>query len=70
MSDHTSAALFGELFKRFAKNPTDENKKIAHWFWNHRGEYDFNVYQMYCDEALVVLGLAHKNEDGWVEYEK
>lgn len=58
MADRTSAALFGKIFELLAKNPTDENKKIALEIWPFRSEYDFNEYQMDADDSLQILGLA------------
>lgn len=68
MADRTSAALFGGIFEHLAANPDDRNKTFAEWLWSQTGDYDFNYYQMGCDEALVKLGLAAKGDDG-VTYE-
>jgi hypothetical protein len=58
MADRTSASLFGRIFNLLAVNPTEENKHIARQIWPLRKEYDFNDYQMYCDDELIKLGLA------------
>lgn len=58
MADRTSAGLFGTIFELLAKNPTDEHKAIAKEIFSKTGDYDFNNYQMYADEALLTLGLA------------
>jgi hypothetical protein len=58
MADRTSASIFGQIFDLLAKNPTDEHKEMAKQIWPLRREYDFNDYQMDCDEALVKLDLA------------
>lgn len=58
MSDRTSAGVFGKMFNLLAKNPTDEHKEIAKELWPEIQEYDFSEYQMYCDDALIALGLA------------
>lgn len=64
MADRTSAALFGKFFEVLAKNPTKENISIAKdLYYNECGNYDFNTYQMYADEALIILGLAHISLD-------
>jgi len=68
MADRTSAGLFGRFFDILARNPTDENKKIARELLNESREYDFNYYQMYSDESLVILGLATQDTDGTVIY--
>lgn len=58
MADRTSASLFGTVFKLLAENPTDEHKTMAGKLWPLTRDYDFSPYQMYCDEALITLGLA------------
>lgn len=63
MSDRTSAEIFAIIFEELAKNPTEEHKAIARKIWPKRTQYDFSDYQMYCDEALVKLGLAAKVDD-------
>jgi hypothetical protein len=63
MADRTSAGLFGKIFNLLAKNPTDEHKKIAAEIWPETHEYDFNPYQMNCDDALVALDLARNGID-------
>lgn len=63
MADRTSAGLFGKIFELLAKNPTDEHKTIALEIWPMTQEYDFNKYQMDCDDALVALGLAYEGPD-------
>lgn len=69
MADRTSAAIFGDLFILLAENPTEEHKNIARKMWPKRTEYDFDDYQMGCDEALIALGLAKKGPEG-IEYLK
>jgi len=61
MSDRTSAGLFSRIFGLLSKHPTKEHKCIAREIWPLRKEYDFSDYQMYCDDALMALGLAKKN---------
>ena len=63
MADRTSAGLFGKIFELLAKNPTDEHKAIAKEIFAETGDFDFNYYQMYADEALMKLGLARKGVD-------
>lgn len=58
MADRTSAALFASIFEMLAENPTDEHKLIARRIWPKTREYDFQPYQMFCDEELAKLGLA------------
>jgi hypothetical protein len=62
MADRTSAALFGRMFE-FLADPTADRQALANQLWRETGEYDFNAYQMYCDDALIKLGLAHKGTD-------
>lgn len=47
-----------------AEHPiTDQHRQWARKFWNQSMEFDFRPYQMYCDDALVALGLARVVED-------
>lgn len=62
MADRTSAGLFASIFGILAERPDDRAKEIARRIWPLRGEYDFNDYQMGCDEELLVLGLAKLGE--------
>lgn len=61
MSDRTSAAIFGEIFGVLADElPAGEKRDaLAKRFWLMSQDYDFNEYQMECDEVLLELGLAH-----------
>lgn len=63
MADRTSAGIYGNFFNILAKNPTDENKAIAAELWEGKNEFDFSAYQMYADDALIVLGLARMGID-------
>lgn len=63
MADRTTAELFRTIFELLAKNPTEENKKIALRIWPLRSEYDFSNYQMDADASLVILGLAKMEID-------
>ena len=68
MGDSTSAEIFGKQFKRLAKRPiTEEKRKLAAALWNDMREFDFSMDEMYCDKALIDLGLAKKvkGEDGY-----
>jgi hypothetical protein len=60
MADRTSAALFAEIFEVIANDITDPKRQqeLAEEFWEKIGHYDFDFYQMYCDDALIKLGLA------------
>jgi hypothetical protein len=66
MADRTSAAIFGRQFERLAKGRIPERKlKEAREVWRDSWNYDFNPYQMGCDEALLRLGLAQdRGEEG------
>ena len=67
MSDRTTAGVFCKVFCALAREPiTEETKTIARGLYQDTGEYDFNKYQMECDDALIALGLARrgKDEDG------
>ncbi len=64
MADRTSASLFAMIFEYLA---TDKNighaKKLARNIYGWTYNYDFRSYQMYCDEALLTLDLAKRDED-------
>lgn len=66
MSDRTSASLFARVFKHLAADPTPKNLEFAKELWKDTREYDFGYYQLYCDDELLVLGLAQPctNQDG------
>lgn len=63
MADRTSARLFGTIFELLAENPTEDHKTLARKIFDETGDYDFNNYQMYVDDALIKLGLAIKGID-------
>ena len=63
MADRTTAALFGKIFNLLSENPDQRAKQIAIEIWGERTEFDFCEYQMYCDEALIKLGLAKRVSD-------
>lgn len=63
MADRTTAALFAAIFEHLAEQPDDRSKAFAKWLWRQTGEYDFSPYQMYCDTALLELGLAERSKD-------
>ena len=62
MSDRTSAYLFGEIFKWLAENPDDRSRKFAKKLKGMARDYDFDEYQMYCDDALKTLGVKDDPE--------
>lgn len=61
MSDRSSAEIFGMVFEYLAEIPDERAKKMAKKMLEASANYDFSAYQMYCDEALIKLGLAKKN---------
>lgn len=65
MADRTSAGLFGEIFNMLAFElpPECGRFKLAQRFFEMMSGYDFDPCQMEADEALVELGLAHKQGD-------
>lgn len=70
MSDHTSAEIFGDIFKRLAAPDECEapccfsqRLLLARWLWRQTQCYDFRPVQMGCADALVTLGLARKLPD-------
>ena len=59
MADRTSAELFGMFFEFLAEDPKNvRNVAFAEELWDKQGGYDFDHYQMYCDDALIALGFA------------
>lgn len=63
MADRTSAGLFGRIFEMLAANPTDDHKKFAIEILSMRHDFDFSVYQMEADEALLALDVAEQYEE-------
>jgi hypothetical protein len=63
MADRNSAAIFGSFFTRLASDPTEQHMDWAKEMWNETLGYDFSPYQMYCEEALIVLGLCRMKID-------
>ncbi len=61
MADRTTAGLFATIFTLLAETPTDEHKAMAAKLWPLTRQYDFSPYQMYCDDALISLGVAHRD---------
>jgi hypothetical protein len=70
MADRTSARIFGLFFNHLAKNPTEENITLAKELTKELTNYDFSLYQMDADEALITLGLAKiQYDEKWDEDE-
>ena len=69
MADRTSARIFGMVFEYLAKDPSIEGVEMAEYMWKESRNYDFSPYQMYCDDALITLGLATEIYDDEVEQE-
>ncbi len=61
MADRTSAGLFGSIFDALASGEQLDPQSV----WDMTGGYDFNPYQMGCDDALEKLDLLRQctNED-------
>ena len=62
MADRTSASVFATVFEALAEPGELDRKAVAAKLWRAMDDYDFSPYQMYCDEALVRLGLAKNCE--------
>lgn len=62
MADRSSARMFAEIFNLLASDEPFDRKAMARHFWKQTRDYDFNAYQMYCDEALIKLGLARVDD--------
>ena len=67
MADRTSAELFSDIFQLLANDEPVDRKAMARELYKTAQAFDFSWYQMYCDEALIKLGLAREGDDG-VEY--
>ncbi len=61
MSDSTSAEIFGMLFEELAKGT--KPKDLAKKMWAEMGQYDFDPYDMDCQDALIALGLCEETDD-------
>jgi len=67
MADRTSAALFGLMFDELAKHCEESwVVDLAQSLWDETWKYDFNQYQMYCDDSLIKLGFASRDKSGVV----
>ena len=62
MSDHSSAYLFGELFRELARDDFDRDD-FARKLWKHMEGLDFHWAEMHADTALKKFGLARKRID-------
>ena len=67
MADRSGAAMFGRIFNLLMKADRGELppslKETAEQFYEETRSYDFNGYQMGCDEALQHFGLAEERTD-------
>lgn len=74
MTDRTSASIFAGMFKMLATAKKEQFPqhvdKMAQDLYASTLFYDFGDGQMDCDAALVVLGLAYKDEDGSMVYKR
>ena len=68
MTDHTSARIFRDVFCHLAACCTEECISIAQSLWLGLDHYDFTDSDLHCDEALIGLGLARRDDDGVVHY--
>jgi len=76
MADRNSCEAFAFFFKELAHEvDSDKNNVLtAHALeglalraWRKSSEFDFADYQLDCDDALIILGVARKTDAG-VEY--
>lgn len=68
MSDRTSSLVFATVFEHLADpellmTDPEQAKRLARKMWKLMSDYDFSPYQMYCDDALIKLGLARRVPD-------
>lgn len=61
MADRSAAEAFHCIFEELAKPkyPNHLVKEIAQAIAKATEEFDFTADEMYCDEALIALGLEH-----------
>jgi len=62
VSDRAAAEIFGTVFEALARDDFDQvlfAKELMQMTFN----YDFNSYQLCCDQALLKLGLAKRTTD-------
>ena len=57
MADRTAAAIFGSVFELLAEQPDNRSRVMAKKLMKLTRMYDFNPYQMECDDALDKLGI-------------
>jgi hypothetical protein len=65
MADRQGAELFQRLFKEVAKihgimDDPHDLRGLVDLLWDEIRRFDFNLWQLEADEALVKLGLAVK----------
>jgi hypothetical protein len=63
VADRSAAELFANVFELLANDDWQDRRALALKFWDMMHNYDFSPYQMYCDKALLELGLARKEID-------
>jgi len=68
MADRLTAEIFRMVFEFLAERRDDRGDRLAMRLWSCRSHFDFTPAQMYCDEALLVLGLAERSIQGGVRY--
>lgn len=62
MSDKHSCWLFGQIFRKLAKEDLDKTE-LAHFLWKEGRGLDFHPMDMEADEELASFGLARKRVD-------
>ncbi len=76
MGDSNSAAIFQSIFEDLSgMRKSAERDRLALKYWKMAREYSFADDEMYCDDALIELGLARRitnlqepGEDDCIEY--
>ena len=59
MADREAAEIYGKVFDILAEACGPETLEAAKKIWDTMGGYDFQPYQLGCDEeSLISLGLA------------
>ncbi len=67
MKSDIAAGVFGKVFKLLALEEAPSNE-LSLRVWNAAKDYHFDYFLMGCDEELIKLGLALRDEKGLIRY--
>jgi len=63
------AGALGKIFILLAEEP-DRYKELADRVWLLAADYQIDYFLMGCDEALIILSLAERDDEGFIIYKK